>query len=121
MAEGIVAVSEDGSLHQLGMSIQPEDTSIDTDGDGVNDNIDRFKWDYNYQFDSDEDGLPDKYERKIIANNAKDFDNDGKLNWNDPDSDNDGIWDGEDTYHLIQVIVLTTMGMELTHPRFAKW
>ena len=98
VAEGIVAVSEDGSLHQLGMSIpdKPEDSSIDTDGDGVNDNIDRFKWDYNYQFDSDEDGLPDKYERKIIANNAKDFDKDGKLNWNDPDSDNDGIWDGED-------------------------
>ena len=41
----------------------PEDSSIDTDGDGVNDNIDRFKWDYNYQFDSDDDGLPDKYEK----------------------------------------------------------
>lgn len=98
VAEGIVAVSEDGSLYQLAMSIpdKPEDSSTDTDGDGVNDNIDRFKWDYNYQFDSDDDGLPDKYEKKLVTNDLKDFDKDGKLNWNDPDSDNDGIWDGED-------------------------
>lgn len=58
---------------------------VDTDGDGVIDNLDAFPNDPNYQFDSDNDGLPDKYETQhglqVHHNDAlEDADNDGYTN-----------------------------------------
>ncbi|MDC6478854.1 hypothetical protein PQZ08_03220, partial [Flavobacteriaceae bacterium] len=87
VAEGIVAITSNGELFQVGMDIpnKPEESSIDLDGDGVPDSRDKFKWDYNYQYDTDEDGLPDKYEQRV-----------SKTNSNNRDTDGDGVWDGED-------------------------
>ena len=87
VAEGIVAITSNGELFQVGMDIpnKPEESSIDLDGDGVPDSSDKFKWDYNYQYDTDEDGLPDKYEQRVSMTNS-----------NNRDTDGDGVWDGED-------------------------
>jgi gliding motility-associated-like protein len=87
VAEGIVAITSNGELFEVGMEIpdKPEESSIDLDGDGVPDSRDKFKWDYNYQYDTDEDGLPDKYEQRVSMTNS-----------NNRDTDGDGVWDGED-------------------------
>ncbi len=89
-------------------------TLIDTDKDGLSDNFDAFPNNKEYQFDSDKDGMPDKWEDKYgfnmydDADAVKDKDNDGLSNlqeYNDgvnstnpqnEDSDGDGYLDGEE-------------------------
>ncbi len=82
----------------------------DTDGDGVNDNDDQFPLDPRYQFDEDSDGMPDAYELEHGFDTWRydaheDLDSDGLSNINEflsgsdpshPDSDLDGVFDGED-------------------------
>ncbi len=67
-------------------------TLIDTDLDGLTDTIDT---------DSDNDGIPDSVEIKILDSNAADVDNDGLPDYLDSDSDNDGISDGEEARQVI--------------------
>ena len=77
-------------------------TVSDTDGDGVIDGEDAFplaKWDTSSPtfnagtLDSDSDGWSDEYEKYYFVND--DIDGDGKVNWKDDDSDNDGYKDCE--------------------------
>ena len=64
-----------------GINFRPVCT-LDTDGDGINNNIDT---------DSDNDGIDDANESTTL-----DWDGDGQLNFLDWDSDGDGIADGVD-------------------------
>ena len=59
-------------------------TPVDTDGDGVRDNLDQ---------DKDGDGIPDATEDAYALGANKDTDGDGIPDRLDLDSDNDGIWD----------------------------
>lgn len=81
----------------------------DTDGDGVGDACDDFPNDGNYTFDFDGDGLPYAWEQLYFTNLNEtargDPDGDGLVNIkeyvsgtnpNIPDSDNDGLTDGEE-------------------------
>jgi uncharacterized repeat protein (TIGR01451 family) len=73
---------------------------IDTDGDGLPDDLEKqFGTDPN-DADSDDDGVPDGQEPDW----NKDTDGDGLINALDPDSDNDGLFDG------------TEMGLACTGP-----
>ncbi|MDO6422645.1 hypothetical protein [Saccharophagus degradans] len=90
----------------------------DTDRDGVLDSDDLFPLSAQYSFDSDLDGLPDAYEAQYFfldpyspqgssIDAQGDFDNDGLSNIREfqtganpevPDSDFDGVFDGEDIW-----------------------
>ncbi len=79
-------------------------TLLDSDGDGINDR------DELASVDTDSDNMPDDYEiyyglDPFFADGDLDLDNDGLSNYeeylqgllpNDPDTDNDGLLDGED-------------------------
>ncbi len=84
----------------------------DTDGDGVLDGVDLYPLDSAYQLDSDNDGLPDAFENRYDFldpswpyDTHQNFDMDGLSNLEEfqqgldpsnPDSDFDGVFDGED-------------------------
>ncbi|MFL0805084.1 MAG: hypothetical protein K6L81_15335 [Agarilytica sp.] len=88
----------------------------DTDGDGTMDDVDQFPLNASYQYDLDEDGLPDALEdlhpflnRHTPWDANEDFDTDGLTNLEEfiaqtqldnPDSDLDGTPDGEDVLPL---------------------
>jgi uncharacterized repeat protein (TIGR01451 family)/MYXO-CTERM domain-containing protein len=68
----------------------PDDTGVDSDGDGItNLDEDDLGTDPN-DADSDDDGVIDGQEPKP----GEDSDGDGKINALDPDSDDDGLFDG---------------------------
>ncbi|EYF07081.1 DUF3344 domain-containing protein [Chondromyces apiculatus] len=68
----------------------PEDDVVDSDGDGVPDDVEvQIGTDPN-DADSDDDGVPDGQEPNFL----QDTDGDGLINALDPDSDNDGLFDG---------------------------
>ncbi len=63
---------------------------IDTDGDGLSDDLEKTLGSDPKDADTDDDGVPDGKE----ANPADDGDGDGLIDVLDPDSDNDGLYDG---------------------------
>jgi uncharacterized repeat protein (TIGR01451 family) len=65
-------------------------TVIDTDQDGLSDNLEKFLGSSPEDADSDDDGVPDGQE----ANPSEDVDGDGLVDVLDVDSDNDGLYDG---------------------------
>ena len=126
VGDAIIALSTDGTIHEIAMEIPlvASLSSLDRDNDGVPDADDAFEWDPNFQYDNDEDGFPNKMEDRVGTNkNNSDTDGDGVLdaedqlpldpnysldndqdglpdeldpNDNNWDSDNDGVPDGED-------------------------
>jgi len=90
VSDGILALAEDGTMHQLAMEIFTEvpTSSIDTDNDGVPDLQDAFKYNSRFQYDSDEDGIPNKEE--ILMGTDP----------NNEHSDGDNVPDGEDAFPL---------------------
>ncbi len=65
-------------------------TTVDTDGDGLTDDIEKKIGTNPNDADSDDDGVLDGQEPDF----DKDTDGDGLINALDPDSDNDGLFDG---------------------------
>ncbi|WP_437876756.1 hypothetical protein [Sorangium sp. So ce513] len=63
---------------------------VDTDGDGLSDDLEEAIGTDPNDADSDDDGVPDGLE----PNFSDDTDGDGLINALDPDSDNDGLFDG---------------------------
>jgi len=74
--------------------------NVDTDGDGLSDDVELTLGTDPNDADSDDDGVLDGQE----ANPGADSDGDGKINALDPDSDNDGLFDG------------TEMGKDCSNP-----
>lgn len=64
--------------------------AIDSDGDGLEDDVEIEQGTYHDDADSDDDGILDGDEKDW----HKDTDDDGYINARDPDSDGDGIYDG---------------------------
>ena len=98
VSDGILALAEDGTMHQLAIELYNKvpTSSNDTDNDGVADSLDAFKYNPQFQYDSDEDGLPDKEEARIGTdrfNEDSDKDENGNLK-------PDGVNDGEDAFPL---------------------
>ena len=90
VGDAIIALKKDGTLWEVGMDI-PETaslSSLDKDNDGVPDALDAFEWDPNFQYDNDDDGLPNKREDQLGTDK------------NNPDSDGDGVMDAEDQLPL---------------------
>ena len=90
VGDAIIALKKDGTLWEVGMDI-PETaslSSLDKDNDGVSDALDAFEWDPNFQYDNDDDGLPNKREDQLGTDK------------NNPDSDGDGVMDAEDQLPL---------------------
>jgi len=94
---GISDGSEDSNLNGAidpgeGDPNDPADDStiVDTDGDGLSDDLETTIGTDPNDADSDDDGVPDGME----ANPANDTDGDGLINALDPDSDDDGLFDG---------------------------
>ncbi len=69
---------------------EDDDDATDRDGDGLSDGQETAIGSDPNDADSDDDGAPDGEEQ----NPADDTDGDGLINVLDPDSDNDGLWDG---------------------------
>lgn len=67
-----------------------DDDVVDSDGDGLSDDLEDFLGSDPEDADSDDDGVPDGEE----PNPSDDTDGDGLINVLDPDSDNDGLFDG---------------------------
>jgi MYXO-CTERM domain-containing protein len=94
---GVIDGSEDGNLNgvvgvsELDPNVMDDDVSaVDSDGDGLSDDLEaRLGSDPNDK-DSDDDGVLDGDE----ANPSDDADGDGQLNIMDPDADGDGVFDG---------------------------
>ncbi|SDZ99919.1 hypothetical protein SAMN05216562_1613, partial [Microbulbifer marinus] len=101
------------NLQEFTAGTNPENP--DSDGDGTLDGEDPVATDAAYSRDQDQDGLPDEWEQTHGLYDSDpldagfDFDNDGLSNLQeyqrgtdpqDPDSDRDGISDGEDHYPL---------------------
>jgi hypothetical protein len=74
----------------IGLSFSGIVVAVDSDGDGIADDIEIEKGTYHDDADSDDDGILDGHEQDW----DKDTDEDGKINARDPDSDGDGIYDG---------------------------
>lgn len=66
------------------------DCGLDSDGDGLTDDIENMIGTDPNDADSDDDGVPDGQEPNV----GEDTDGDGLINGLDPDSDNDGLYDG---------------------------
>lgn len=90
VGDAIIAIATDGTLHEIGMDIPQTAnlSTLDKDNDGVSDVNDAFEWDPNYQYDSDDDGLPNKVEDQIGTSKTN------------PDTDGDGALDAEDQLPL---------------------
>ena len=67
VGDAIIALAEDGTLHELGMTIptSANESTLDRDNDGVSDVDDAFEWDPAFQYDNDDDGLPNKIEDQV--------------------------------------------------------
>ncbi len=100
----------EGYLSSELIVLQPN--GVDSDGDGLSDNFEKRNG-LNFQKkDSDGDGLDDGKEKVIWGPDWKmDFDKDGLPNILDPDSNNDGIKDGDD-FNLREVNVLAVPFIE---------
>ena len=61
ISDGILALSEDGTIHQLAIELYEKvpSATIDTDNDGVPDHRDALPFDPNGSVDTDGDGIPD--------------------------------------------------------------
>ena len=70
--------------------LRDDDDVLDTDGDGLSDDLEETLGTDPEDADSDDDGVPDGLE----PNPSHDTDGDGLTNALDPDSDNDGLFDG---------------------------
>lgn len=94
ISDGILALSEDGTIHQLAIELYEKvpSATIDTDNDGVPDSQDAFKYNSRYQYDSDDDGLPNKEEILIGTYYVN-----PNTDW---DTDKDGVSDSEDAFPL---------------------
>lgn len=90
VGDAIIALANDGTIHEIGMDIplDANNSTLDKDNDGVPDATDAFEWDPNYQYDSDDDGFPDKAEDQRGTDK------------NNPDTDGDGVTDAEDQLPL---------------------
>ena len=99
----------DGLSNGEEMDLGTNPQEADSDHDGVNDNIDLFPLNPEFQSDNDDDGIADQYEEEHGLSPEdpddaeEDFDNDGLsnidefiygTNLEDPDTDNDGVEDG---------------------------
>ncbi|MDP6576149.1 MAG: S-layer homology domain-containing protein [Candidatus Peribacteraceae bacterium] len=102
---------EDGLTNEEEFVEGTDPVEDDSDGDEVPDGEDAFPDDAKYQKDTDEDGMPDAYEeanglnKGVPSDAGMDADGDGLNNLgeflygtdpNNPDSDHDGIVDGEE-------------------------
>jgi uncharacterized repeat protein (TIGR01451 family)/MYXO-CTERM domain-containing protein len=67
-----------------------DSTVVDTDKDGLSDNLEKFLHSNPDDADTDDDGVPDGLE----ANPSEDVDGDGLIDVLDVDSDNDALYDG---------------------------
>jgi hypothetical protein len=100
----------------------PNDEELDTDGDGVSDNLDAFRFDSaesvdtdadgignNADTDDDNDGVSDQQDNcSLVANLQQlDTDSDGLGNPCDTDDDGDGVEDALDAFPLISLNGLT--------------
>ena len=104
---GVSDGSEDINLNGVidGNETDPNDgsddnTVLDSDGDGLSDDLENQIGTDPFDADSDDDGVIDGLE----PNPAADSDGDGLINALDPDSDDDGIFDG------------TEMGFDCSNP-----
>ena len=90
VGDAIIALADDGTLHELGMTIptSANASTLDRDNDGVPDVDDAFEWDPAFQYDNDDDGFPNKIEDQVGTNK------------NNPDTDGDGVMDAEDQLPL---------------------
>lgn len=70
--------------------ILPSESAVDSDSDGLSDDIEAEAGTDPFDADSDDDGVIDGRETAAL----EDSDNDGLINALDPDSDNDGLLDG---------------------------
>ena len=83
---------------QRRLGTPPPDAPVDTDHDGLTDDEERTVYGTDpTRADSDGDGLPDGAEVDVWGPDwLNDDDGDGRINLLDPDSDNDGILDGDE-------------------------
>jgi len=90
VGDAIIALATDGTIHEIGMDVpqNANNSTLDKDNDGVPDVDDAFEWDPNFQYDSDDDGFPDKAEDQRGTDK------------NNPDTDGDGVNDAEDQLPL---------------------
>jgi hypothetical protein len=90
VGDAIVAIADDGTMYSIAMEIPTSAnlSSIDKDNDGVPDVDDAFEWDPFFQYDSDDDGLPNKIEDEKGTNK------------NNADTDGDGVSDAQDQLPL---------------------
>lgn len=98
----------DGLTNYMEYVFGTNPTLVDSDGDGIND-LEEMSL-----IDSDSDNMPDHYEianglNPYVADDHLDLDNDGVTNYdeflqgllpNNPDTDGDGLLDGEDPHPL---------------------
>ena len=84
---------------------------VDTDNDGVSDDLDAFPLDPTETVDSDSDGIGDNSDQfPNDPNEWLDTDGDGVGNNADPDDDNDGVEDGSDAFPLNSTESIDTDG-----------
>jgi len=90
VGDAIIAIADDGTMWSIAMDIPTSAnlSSLDRDNDGVSDAEDAFEWDPFYQYDSDDDGLPNKVEDEIGTSKTN------------ADSDGDGVSDALDQLPL---------------------
>ena len=90
VGDAIIALATDGTIHEIGMEIpsSANASTLDRDNDGVPDIDDAFEWDPAFQYDNDDDGLPNKIEDEIGTEKEN------------PDTDGDGVLDAEDQLPL---------------------
>ena len=96
----------------------PNNEELDTDGDGVFDNLDAFRLNSaesvdtdsdgignNADTDDDNDGVSDQQDNCSLVENPQqlDTDSDGSGNACDTDDDNDGVVDADDAFPLISL------------------
>uniref|UniRef100_UPI00068698C8 hypothetical protein n=1 Tax=Thiothrix lacustris TaxID=525917 RepID=UPI00068698C8 len=88
--------SENNYLQNYGTTADCKD-SLDSDGDGLKDGVEKAIGTDPLNADSDGDGIPDNIEAPDGV--AIDTDNDGKINAVDSDDDNDGILTKSENYN----------------------
>ena len=90
------SASYDSAIEYRDLAVAPPTGPVDTDGDGVPDNIDAFINDPAASVDTDGDGKPDEWND---GKSAADSTSDPALVLDD-DDDNDGVNDEDDVYPL---------------------
>ena len=90
VGDAIIALADNGTIHEIGMNIptSANASTKDRDNDGVADVDDAFEWDPAFQYDNDDDGFPNKIEDQVGTDK------------NNPDTDGDGVMDAEDQLPL---------------------